>query len=118
METIYSAEYYKKNRKQFEGKKGTINPEKDLFETMNLFTEITDEQQRTKLRKLYAGRVYEKNKYYLLKEKELYLKVRSGKANLGFTNASQEIKEKARIIMLFEYNCFILGEFKKNFITI
>lgn len=116
MTTMFNANYYDKMREELSKDRCAINPEKELEWKMSIFDKaVFDENSWSILIKIYANEVYKTLKEKLLEDKKTYLNVRKDSNCLGYISKIQEVQEAGRIVRIFEYNCFILGEFKAKY---
>lgn len=116
MKTMYTIEYYARNEEEFVGKRGTVNPEKELANMLSAFVrEAFPNDQWGIITQVLAKQVANTITAQLLEDKKLYQKVRKNPGCLGYTTKFQETQEAARIITVFEYNCYKLSQFKKKY---
>ena len=116
MKTMHTIEYYARNEEKFAGKRGTVNLEKKLANMLSaLVREAFSNEQWGIITQVLAKQVANTVTAQLLEDKKLYQKVRKNPGCLGYTTKVQETQEAARIIAVFEYNCYKLSQFKKKY---
>ena len=116
MKTMYTIEYYARNEEKFVGKRSTVNPEKELANKLSAFVrEAFTNEQWGIITQVFAKQVANTVTAKLLEDKKLYQKVRKNPDCLGYTTKLQETQEAARIVTVFEYNCYKLSQFKKKY---
>lgn len=116
MTTLHTVDYYARNEEKFFGKRGTVNLVKDLADKLATLTrEAFPDEQWTIIERTFAKQIVDATTAQLLEEKKLYEKVRTNPNCLGYTSKVQETQEACRIVTTFEYNCYKLGQFKKQY---
>lgn len=116
MKTMYTIEYYIRNEEKFVGKRGTVNPEKELTNKLSAFAKETFSSEQWKIiTQTLAKQVANTITAQLLEDKKLYQNVRETPSCLGYASKLQETQEAARIVTVFEYNCYKLSQFKKKY---
>ena len=114
--TMHTIEYYARNEEKFVGKRGIVNPEKELANKLSaLVREAFSNEQWETITQVFAKQVVNTVTAQLLEDKKLYQKVRKTPSCLGYTTKLQETQEAARIVTIFEYNCYKLSQFKKKY---
>jgi hypothetical protein len=114
--TLYSANFYEEQKDKFEGKHKIITPEKTLEDKLSILPkEKFPEDGWNKIVKTYASEIAENLTKQLLEEKKTYIDVRNNPHVLGYSDKFQETQVANRIVTYFEYNCYKLSKFKKQY---
>ena len=114
MKAHYSEKYYRDNWERFIKQ----SPESDYMNleyALEYELKIFDKSTAEKLRHIYAERIYASAITFLKRQMVTIQELESGKASLGYTTKTQEVRELHRTIQRFEFNCLQARDFKEKY---
>jgi hypothetical protein len=119
MKATYSKEHFKKNEKEFmdqySNKITGFNPYKELEDKMNCLSglNLTDEQIG-KIKKVYSNEIIEKATSMLKSKIQMVKEAKENSNSFGCITKIQEVREASQIVEEFEWNCYLLKQFKES----
>ena len=113
--TTHTKEYYEKYKAVlFERYKKDCDYEHDLLILLPDFS-LLPAEAREKVIKMYAEKVAETAKQKLIERMRMIQDIKAGRASLGYTTASQEVRARHDLNEGFEFSCYMLAEFKRKY---
>ena len=121
MKARYSEKYYRDNWGEFMSH-SRMNLEEELEHYLSGVREgLTElpkevaEQAIFVIRKEYARKIAVRTKAKLLEEQKMIVRLERGESSPGYISRTQEVREMARLVKMFEFNCLQLRDFTNKY---